>query len=195
MQSGQLPLTFQFSARTTLVDVQAVRAIRGIDAETVIAMLDNALHPGHLKFVFDLGQAGSPVRPAATRRRCLRFWIAEIVAPEFTARLTIDEALDSIIGARETWRRGEVEMQWVASAQQISKLIRNGELAEEGNRILGASLRNFLRRRWISSELRCIRRENALTQSNKNEIYEPGRNPNIDRKPCLIPANHGSHRR
>lgn len=140
-----MPLALKLSARTVMADLQTVRAVKGLDAESIVAMVDNAFHPERLRFVFDVGCG------AKGAARELRFWATEIIAPEFTAKFKIDEAVASILGARETFRRSEIEMQWIVSAQHISNLIKSGALVEEGNRLLSTSLKNFLRRRWISA--------------------------------------------
>lgn len=152
----QQPLALKLSARTILVNLDAVRAAKGVDAESVIAMVENALHPEHLRFVFDLSLGEVNGGRGASRRRELRFWTTEIVAPEFAhgpkqEPVTIDQAIAEIIGARETFRRSEIEMQWVCSATHIMRLIEAQEIYEEGNRLLSLTLKNFLKRRWIGT--------------------------------------------
>lgn len=139
----QQPLALKLSARTILVNLESVRAAKGIDAESVVAMVRNARHPEHLKFVFNIAE-----NPRDSRREELRFWTTEIVAPEFVQKVAIDQAVAEIIGARETFRRTEIAMQWVCSDTLIGRLIKAGELVEEGNRLLSVSLKNFLIRRW-----------------------------------------------
>jgi hypothetical protein len=161
MSMLQQPLALKLSARTILVNLDSVRTAKGVDAESVIAMVDNVLHPEHIKFVFDLSLPG-------TTRRELRFWITEIVAPDFVAGLAINQAVAEIIGARETFRRSEIEMQWVCHAATIMRLIKAGELAEEGNRLLSVSLKNFLIRRWISNPQSAIRNpQSAIPMSSQ----------------------------
>lgn len=146
MTATQQPLALKLGARTVMVNLETVRIVRNnLDAESIIAMVDNFVHPEHLQFVFNIAQRRD------ARRRELRFWATEIIAPEFTAKFTIDEAIASIIGGKDTFRRSEIEMQWVCSADLIGSLVESGELVEAGNRILSTSLKNFLRRRWISA--------------------------------------------
>ena len=141
----QVPLALKLSARTILVDLQSVRAARGLDAESIIAMVDNARHPDHLRFVFNVGLGEA---------RELRFWTTEIIAPESVTHLGRDEVINLILGQRETFRRSEIEIQWVISALHISNLVKSGQLLEtkEGptrGRLLRSCLANFLRSRWI----------------------------------------------
>lgn len=143
MTATQQPLAIKLNARTVFVDLDTVRIVKNsLDAESIIAMVDNFTHPDHLRFVFNISPQPDP------RRRELRFWATEVIAPEFTAKFSIDEAIASILGGRETFSRTDIEMQWVCHAATVKRLIDAGEIAQEGKRIPASSLKNFLKRRW-----------------------------------------------
>lgn len=134
---GQTGFPVTMSQRTVLLTMETVRAVLGTDAEAVWAMVDN----GGLRWVFDIS-----VQPAALRQ--LRFWTGEIVAPEQAATQTPDQVIAGILGHGESRRRGEIERQWICSAQHVMRLIKEGELDLIGpQKISRASLAAFLKRR------------------------------------------------
>lgn len=140
----QLPL--RVSARAVLSGIEFAHNVFGEDNESIIARVDNALHPAHLRFVFDMSAGDRQVRE-------LRFWNTEIIAPESIKGLTIHQAIQEILGGRDASRRAEIGIQWSLSSNHLTRLVRSGDLVETGNRLLRATLENFLLRRWIGAPL------------------------------------------
>jgi len=139
-------LPLEVSARTIFVDAGFVRIKRGVDNESVLAMANNARHPKHLRFVFDLSCGDGIVCE-------YRFWAREVLAEGqngFTS-ISIEAALKEILGERAFFRRGDFVVQWVVTRKQISKFIQCGDLNETGNRIMRGSAEKFLRKRWIGN--------------------------------------------
>jgi hypothetical protein len=140
----------EISARTVLVPIGVVRARRGVDDDSVLAMVDNARHPNHLRFVFDFNGGNRLVRE-------FRFWAVEVESPEKCAKLTIDEVVKKILGDgqcgshKEFFRRGEIIIQWGLTHPHVVKLVNTGELRETGKRLLRSSLARFLKSRWVSA--------------------------------------------
>ena len=128
------------SPRIIFVTLGVVRAMRGCDAESVLNSVGDATHPKFLRWVFDV----SPV--TGRKARELRFWKEEIYgnADKWAAPQTI---IPQILGARQSFPRGEIEVQWVVNATTIGRLIRAGELMEASGGITRASLAAFLERR------------------------------------------------
>jgi hypothetical protein len=136
-----LPITV--AQRTVLVGVETVRAKFGCDAESVFAMVDN----GQLRWAFDVSLDGGG---SATGIRELRFWTGEIVAPEAQRAVSLEKVLRCISGQGTTLRRGEIERQWIVSAQHVSRLVKNGDLTlASAGHVTRASVEQFLKRRHI----------------------------------------------
>ena len=139
--SAQRLFNLPISARTVLVDLQTVRAARGVDAESIVALVDN----GELQWVFDLGLGGGDIRE-------LRFWAREIIAPETVTNLKLSAVVDSILGNGATIRRGEIERQWVISAPHVMRLVRAEEIKEIApGKICRLSLVKFLTSRHAAT--------------------------------------------
>jgi hypothetical protein len=140
LQKSPIPAAPGFvSPRVCLVDMGTVRAVRGVDAETVVKWVGNGTHPNFLRWVFNIGRKSDGIRS-------LRFWREEIFG-------TVDKwgepalTIERILGQRQTFWRGELEIQWTASAVLIMNLIRAGEITEESSGISRQSLTDFLKRR------------------------------------------------
>ncbi len=121
--------------RVTLVDINTVRAVRGIGAETVAAHVDC----GRFRWVWDIG---TNVRG---NRRELRFLAAEIWQNDCPAIEA--EAVWSALGSRmrQRIRISELEHRWVVSHQLLDSLCDVGELA--------ASMES--RVKWVSTRSAC----------------------------------------
>ncbi|HTR41507.1 MAG TPA: hypothetical protein VMH87_07815 [Pseudomonadales bacterium] len=132
-------------SRVRMVSVSTVRAIRGVDAERVTAMVDNALDAQHIRFAFNVA-----LKPGRSARE-LRCWLIELAAPMLVAKITIEEAIAEILGARESWPREELGICWTISSQQIGRLIKGGCFNLERNRITRSSLETFLWTRWTGN--------------------------------------------
>ena len=137
-ETGYQPrLNLRLSARTVLVDLATVRAARGVDAESVLAAVD----AGELRGVFDVSAS------ADGGIRELRFWMRGVIAPETVAGLGTEAIIQLVLGDRATYRRGELEVQWVMSHVTVMRLIRSGEFKLHGREVTTESLRKFLRSR------------------------------------------------
>jgi|SRR5579859_2607684 len=134
--------SFNVSGRIMLVPLRAVRAHFGSDAETVLRRVDDATRHDHLRWVFNLSAAKG-------HRRELRFWVREIVAPKMCGRLTLGQVVDLILGRRQNFRRGELEIEWVCNSTTITSLLRASALSLHGSTVPRHSLESFLRTRWI----------------------------------------------
>lgn len=122
---AQRHLNFPLSQRTVLVTVDMVRAVRGVDADSVFAAVDN----GNLKWVFDVAPE---INSADRKVRELRFWAAEIIGPEFVAKLSIAEAIKSILGEhRQEWRGTQIEQLLLVSRPTVMRLNHSGNLPGE----------------------------------------------------------------
>ena len=134
-----------FSPRVRLVTLSTVRAIRGVDGEKVSTMVDNMIHPQHIKFAFNISHK------TGNATRALRFWTAELSAPALVQKFSIEEAIREILGTRETFPRGELEIAWTCSVTQIGKLITAKLLTLKGALVTRASLETFLWIRWAAN--------------------------------------------
>lgn len=138
LRAAQPGLPLVVAQRTVLLGLETVRARFGCDAESVFAMVES----GRLRWVFDVSLEHQ------IAQRELRFWTGEIVAPENVARQTVEQVIAAIVGRGATVRRGEIERQWVVSAQHVGRLVKAGELTLASmSQITRASLENFLERR------------------------------------------------
>jgi hypothetical protein len=143
---AQRSLPLEVSARCTLVTLEFVRNLRGCDAESVRNCVGDATHPNFLRWVFNLA-----VKPAGEIRE-LRFWKSEILGPTDKWAQPA-AAIAQILGARETFPRGEIEVAWTINATTISRLVRTGEIEESPcrtghhRRLTRRSLAAFLARR------------------------------------------------
>lgn len=137
-QQRQLPL--EVSARCTLVTLELVRNLRGCDAESVRAAVADATHPQWLRWVFDLAV------DADGRKRELRFWKQDVLglADKWAPPASI---IPQILGTRERFARGEIEVAWTVHPSTLSRLVRAGELTEENHKLTRRSLAAFLNRR------------------------------------------------
>jgi hypothetical protein len=136
--------------QTLLVTIDAVRAVRGLDAEGVWAEVDQ----GRLRWVWDISTRphGRDTRTLSVRE--LRFWVAELIAPELCQPLAPEQAFALILGkGRQQWRAGEVMQGLLCSRSFVKRLIDAGELsgpiAGHTRWITRSSLAAFLRRRLI----------------------------------------------
>ncbi|HEV2456196.1 MAG TPA: hypothetical protein VGY98_18170 [Verrucomicrobiae bacterium] len=135
-----IPAHLTLSPRVRLIGISTVCSARGVDAETVGQMVDDATHPRHIRFAFDTGIGSS--------RRELRFYVDEILDPALTRGFTIQDAIARILGGRGFFRRSEIEIAWTTSAVHISRLIKINLLKCEQARLLRSSLEAFLLTRW-----------------------------------------------
>lgn len=136
---GRLPILT--GGTVTLVDINTVRAFRGLDAESVLSLVDC----GQLRWVWDFAAGDS--------RRELRFLVAEVFERK---TLTESQAIDAALGTtqRTRLRGSELEQRWVVSAQLLQNLARLGEIesdVESHTRWFGVhSIRQFISRRLVN---------------------------------------------
>jgi len=144
----QTALALSLSQRTVLVTMETVRAVLGLDAETITQRVDS----GELRWVFDVSAVTAEAQGSGLRE--LRFWSKELIAPEFCRGVTPDQAADQIVGmtTREWLRSGEVAHILLVSDPHVGRLWQRGFLSGE---ITGRSLK--LRRAslitWLQSRL------------------------------------------
>lgn len=137
--AGRLPILT--GGVVTLVDINTVRAFRGLDSESVLTLVDC----GQLRWVWDFASGES--------RRELRFLVAEVFQGQ---SLTEAQAIDAALGTtqRARLRGSELEQRWVVSAQLLQNLARSGEIAsdvEDHTRWFEVhSLRQFVSRRLVT---------------------------------------------
>jgi len=148
MNATQSKLPLEISARCTLVTLEFVRNLRGCDAESVLNCVGDATHPKFLLWVFDVGVQALACREKG--RRELRFWKEEVLG-EMGHKLKLElqpaAVAARILGSRQEFPRGEIEIQWTINAMTIARLIRAGELTEVNHKLTRASLAAFLERR------------------------------------------------
>lgn len=129
-----------FNPRVRLVTIPTVSAIRGVSAEAVAYMVDDALHPQHLRFAFHIG-LGSAVRE-------LRFYVDELTAPAMVRNFTAQDVVARVLGGRPSFRRAEIELAWTCSSNLLTRLIRANLLKLDRGRLLRSDLEAFLLARW-----------------------------------------------
>lgn len=142
----QTALAVAIGTDVSLVDLQTVRAIRGLDAESVLALID----AGRIRWVWDVSLPGSA-------RRELRFLTAEVRGEAVSVTASRAQAIDLAIGVpttRSRVRAAELEQRWVLSNQTVMRLGRCGQLAVEmeGHTkwVKRDSLVRFLGSRWAN---------------------------------------------
>ncbi len=134
--AGTLPM----SARTILVGLGTVRAVLGVDAESVLAQVD----AGELKWVFNLA--------LGMEKRTLRFYLPELSAPAEVSRLALAEVIARITGAGATIRRGELERRLVVSHVTIGRWIKERHITLAAPGLVSRpSLESFLTTRWLGT--------------------------------------------
>jgi hypothetical protein len=114
-------LSLPLSQRTVLVTTDVVRAVLGVDAETVTAKVDK----GELQWVFDVSVSGG-TRPV----REFRFWARELMSPE-GCPFTPEQAVQLILGTRPRWRGVEIQQLLLTSRPSVMRWHRSGDLPGE----------------------------------------------------------------
>jgi len=115
---AQRQFNLSISQRTVLVNVEALRAALGVDADTIYAKVDC----GEFRWVWDVSNGGGDVRE-------LRFWVRELTAPETVAALDLPEVIASVLGTeRQRWQGVELAQLFLISRPQVKRLHDAGEL-------------------------------------------------------------------
>ncbi|HEX3627268.1 MAG TPA: hypothetical protein VH280_17820 [Verrucomicrobiae bacterium] len=141
--SSGIPEYLRLSPRVTLVTGETVRAARGVNAEDLAAMVDDAMHPMHLRFSFNVS--------IGWRVRELRYWRVELTAPAMVRNFTIQDAIARILGGARAIRRSELQISWQISSNLVTHLIRANFLKCEHGRFLRPVLEAFLLSRWTGA--------------------------------------------
>jgi len=148
--TSQRSFNLSVSQRTVLITVDALRAHLGVDADTILARID----AGDYRWVFDVSAVRSRRFHSAKHVRELRIWANEVIAPEFVAALTEEQAVAEIIGGRERYYGTEIAQLLLVSRPQIFRLNQGKELDGEivgGKLWVGrAVLADFLLRRLVN---------------------------------------------
>lgn len=143
--NSQRLLNLSINQRTVLVTVDMLRAVLGVDADSINARVD----AGEFRWVWNVSAGTGDVRE-------LRFWAREIIAPEQCAKLSLPLALNLILGQeRLHWRGTEIAHLLLVSRPQIFRLHEAGELPGEivGHtlRVTRSALVNFLTHRLVQA--------------------------------------------
>jgi hypothetical protein len=138
----QRSLPLSVSAQVVLATVDVARAVLGVDAESVVAQVEE----GKIRWVWDFACPGST-------RRELRFWVPELSSG--TKPQPVEQVIAAVIGATPGGRQRAaiIEVRWAISAQLIMGLVRSGCWAEDRvghtRYLRRASLERFLQERLI----------------------------------------------
>ena len=138
----QRPLNISIAARTVLMSMETVRAVLGVDADTINARIES----GEIRWVWDVA-LGADVRE-------LRFWAKEFIAPALCPA-NPKAVVAEILGTRERFRGTEIAQMLLVSRPTILRLVMNSELA--GDIISGviqvkrAALEKFLLTRLLEN--------------------------------------------
>jgi hypothetical protein len=136
---------------TALVTLDLVRAVSGLDTERVWTRVES----GRLRWVWDISARSHPGGAACRGEvRELRFWAAELVAPEHCRYLQVEQVLSTVLGGqRQHWTSIEVAQRWLCSRAILKRLVDAGELAgplrARTRWLTRASMADFLRRRLV----------------------------------------------
>jgi len=145
--AGRQPLKCWLNRRTVLVTTDVLRAVRGVDAESIYDAVDNF----RLRWVFNISTDPAKVRE-------LRFWAKEAIAPEFTQRLKLAGVMTQILGPdRARWSGSEIQQLLLVSRPTVMRLHRHGVLPGKVVRrtfwTTRQELEHFLQKRWVSAGL------------------------------------------
>lgn len=121
--SAQRRLPLEVSANVALVTVETVRAVRGVDAESVVACIEE----GKIRWAWDVAAPGS------ASRREIRIWADEIADPAAVAGMSLASVISAVIGSTPGGRQraAVIETRWTISAQHIAALVRAGVWQED----------------------------------------------------------------
>lgn len=137
----QPTLNLKLHQRTALVTVETARSVKGVDAQTILGMIDT----GELPFAFNIATQNAV--------REIRLWARDLIAPD--ARIPLSTAIEAIIGtARPQLRAGEVAHILVCHGATIMRMVDlgllSGPLVGHTRHITRESLASFLYQRHLS---------------------------------------------
>jgi hypothetical protein len=174
---AQRLLNLPISLRTVLLDVNAVRIARGVDAETVAGWADGNVMEGGLQWVFDVATTWPG------KKRALRFWARE-VSPETAATtvdLTIEQVIDLMVPpTRQHYHTWEVKQLLLISppTMNIHSVNLRGAIVAGRFVFERRELANFLRHRWERNRPR-------LTSTLDERLLASGRYPNQQQREAV----------
>jgi len=138
-------MNFNAESISGLCTTDCVRLLRGVSHKRVMDMTDD----GQLQFVFDIG---AHAETKANRIRELRFWFAEVVTPQFCARLTLREVIDKILPIkRRFFMSGEICRLLLISRQTLRRIAREmgGVIHNRSTRVTREAFAKWLESRWL----------------------------------------------
>jgi len=135
--------SFPISGRTVFLDVNGVRAARGISADKVCDLVES----GALLWVFNLGRNGKSIRE-------LRFFVHEVANPSGWASMRLPEVIAKILPvSRRQFSASELTQWFLISRPTAYRL--GGELGGVvKNRIIQferPALAGYLESRWLGA--------------------------------------------
>jgi hypothetical protein len=133
------------SHRTIFLDVNGVRAARGISADKVNELVE----AGGLLWVFNMGR-----RQKDKGIRNLRFWLPEIVNPSGMTSFKLEEVISKILPASRPAFSGSEICQWfLVSRPTVMRLgvECRGVVSKQALTVARPSLVSYLQRRWIGT--------------------------------------------
>ena len=139
---NQLPI----SERTVFLDVNGVRAARGISTARVNELVES----GELLWAWNIGrQAGE------TGSRTLRFWAPCVLNPQAVAALGIENVIDRILPpSRHNFNGSELCQAFLISRQTVQRIGRalGGVVSNRLLYVERPALVDFLKARWIAAD-------------------------------------------
>jgi hypothetical protein len=134
------------SHRTIFLDVNGVRAARGISADKVNELVE----VGKLLWVFNMGRMQSN-----KAIRNLRFWLPEVVNPSGATSFQLEEVISKILPvSRQTFSGGEICQWFLVSRPTVMRLSAecHGVKSKRVLSVARTSLASYLQRRWIGAD-------------------------------------------
>ena len=140
---NQLPI----SNGTVFLDMNGVRAARGISADKVNELVES----GELLWVFNVAQAHGGNHP-----RNLRFWLPEIVDARAVSQLSLDTVISKILPPGRSAINGAEIGRWFLVSRPTVKHIGEKLGGAVKNQLLHVgrdALVRWLRQRWIGGSI------------------------------------------
>jgi len=139
----------KFEPRTILTSVGAAQWASGLHRDVIHERATgSSLFDGY-RWVWNIAPDREGELPL------LRFWTREIIAPETTRRLSLDQVIKSILPTKRlTYHTGEVETTILSISGQTLMRLReelNGKLATNSSFFPREGLEKFLRTRWLGA--------------------------------------------
>ena len=138
------PTNLPISPRTVFVDINGVRASRGVSADKVKELAE----AGKLLWVFNLGRANS-----GAGKHDLRFWLPEVFNPAAVAHFNLEDVISNILPARRQAFNGSEIGQWFLvsrpTVRRISSECGGTILNKRFLRVSRERLAGYLRKCWM----------------------------------------------